>query len=153
MRHLRYLELSGNPLAEETGYRLLVIKTLPWLETLDMHKVGMAWHVRFTWPRLVYARCLKLWQSHGASRGCHRTTRSDDVCLPCNPKMKSLVPLLFSSTETPQQIDLQKGGASGGVRTRRQTRGSLVSRISLDQFSTKYPGANVPPHAVFDPIK
>ena len=42
MRHLRYLELSGNPLAEETGYRLLVIKTLPWLETLDMHKVEMA---------------------------------------------------------------------------------------------------------------
>lgn len=39
MRHLRYLELSGNPLAEETGYRLLVIKNLPWLETLDMHKV------------------------------------------------------------------------------------------------------------------
>lgn len=39
MRHLRYLELSGNPLAEETGYRLLVIKALPWLETLDMHKV------------------------------------------------------------------------------------------------------------------
>eukprot|EP00903_Cladosiphon_okamuranus_P016214 g14961.t1 len=38
MRHLRYLELSGNPLAEETGYRLLVIKALPWLETLDMHK-------------------------------------------------------------------------------------------------------------------
>eukprot|EP00752_Nemacystus_decipiens_P009240 g8253.t1 len=39
MRHLRYLELSGNPLAEETGYRLLVIKTLPWLETLDMYKI------------------------------------------------------------------------------------------------------------------
>ncbi|CAM9155435.1 unnamed protein product, partial [Ectocarpus fasciculatus] len=39
MRHLRYLELSGNPLAEETGYRLLVIKNLPWLETLDMHKI------------------------------------------------------------------------------------------------------------------
>lgn len=39
MRHLRYLELSGNPLAEETGYRLLVVKHLPWLETLDMHKV------------------------------------------------------------------------------------------------------------------
>lgn len=40
MRHLKYLELSGNPLAEETGYRLLVIKHLPWLETLDMHKVS-----------------------------------------------------------------------------------------------------------------
>ncbi|CAM9751468.1 unnamed protein product, partial [Scytosiphon promiscuus] len=39
MRHLRYLELSGNPLAEETGYRLLIIKNLPWLETLDMHKI------------------------------------------------------------------------------------------------------------------
>lgn len=39
MRHLRYLELAGNPLAEEKGYRLLVIKNLPWLETLDMHKV------------------------------------------------------------------------------------------------------------------
>lgn len=39
MRHLRYLELSGNPLAEETGYRLLVVKHLPWLEILDMHKV------------------------------------------------------------------------------------------------------------------
>jgi len=40
MRHLRYLELSGNPLAEETGYRLLVIKAMPWLEMLDMHRVG-----------------------------------------------------------------------------------------------------------------
>lgn len=39
MNHLRYLELSGNPLAEETGYRLLVIKNIPWLETLDMHAV------------------------------------------------------------------------------------------------------------------
>lgn len=39
MHHLRYLDLSGNPLAEETGYRLLIIKSLPWLETLDMHKV------------------------------------------------------------------------------------------------------------------
>lgn len=40
MRHLRYLDLSGNPVAEETGYRLLMIKSLPWLETLDMHKVS-----------------------------------------------------------------------------------------------------------------
>lgn len=39
MRHLRYLDLGGNPLAEETGYRLLVVKNLPWLATLDMHKV------------------------------------------------------------------------------------------------------------------
>ncbi|CAM9263618.1 unnamed protein product, partial [Pylaiella littoralis] len=39
MRHLRYLDLSGNPVAEETGYRLLMIKSLPWLETLDMHKI------------------------------------------------------------------------------------------------------------------
>lgn len=40
MHHLKYLDLTGNPLVEETGYRLLVIKTLPWLEILDMHKVG-----------------------------------------------------------------------------------------------------------------
>lgn len=38
MKDLRYLELDGNPLAEETSYRLLVIKHLPWLEILDMRK-------------------------------------------------------------------------------------------------------------------
>lgn len=43
MHHLKYLDLTGNPLVEETGYRLLVIKTLPWLEILDMHKVGTPW--------------------------------------------------------------------------------------------------------------
>lgn len=54
MRHLRYLDLSGNPLAEETGYRLLVIKSLPWLETLDMHKVhrlGFVWPKKHAWDK------------------------------------------------------------------------------------------------------
>ena len=37
MRHLEELDMHGNPLAEETNYRLHVIKNLPWLHVLDRH--------------------------------------------------------------------------------------------------------------------
>ena len=37
--HLRDLDMSGNPIAEEKDYRLHVVKQLPWLEVLDRHKV------------------------------------------------------------------------------------------------------------------
>jgi len=39
MRHLEELDMHGNPLAEETNYRLLVIRYLPWLHVLDRHKI------------------------------------------------------------------------------------------------------------------
>ncbi|CAM9166402.1 unnamed protein product [Chrysoparadoxa australica] len=39
LRHLKYLDLTGNPLTEEPQYRLLVLKGMPWLEVLDKHRV------------------------------------------------------------------------------------------------------------------
>ncbi|GMH65259.1 hypothetical protein TL16_g04153 [Triparma laevis f. inornata] len=39
MRHLEELDMHGNPLAEETNYRLHVIKNLPWLHVLDRHVI------------------------------------------------------------------------------------------------------------------
>jgi len=39
MKHLKHLDLFGNPLAEETGYRLHTIKALPWLDVLDRRDV------------------------------------------------------------------------------------------------------------------
>ncbi len=39
LRHLEELDMHGNPLAEETDYRLHVIKNLPWLHVLDRHVV------------------------------------------------------------------------------------------------------------------
>lgn len=39
LRHLEELDMHGNPLSEETNYRLLVIKNLPWLNVLDRHKI------------------------------------------------------------------------------------------------------------------
>jgi len=38
-QYLHHLELFGNPLSEETDYRLHVLKRLPWLEVFDRHAV------------------------------------------------------------------------------------------------------------------
>ena len=38
-QYLRHLELFGNPLSEETDYRLHVLKRMPWLEVFDRHAV------------------------------------------------------------------------------------------------------------------
>ena len=40
LRRLQRLDLYGNPLAEETDYRLHVIKALPWLQVLDCQRVS-----------------------------------------------------------------------------------------------------------------
>lgn len=40
LRRLRRLDLYNNPVAEETNYRLHVIKSLPWLHVLDRVKVS-----------------------------------------------------------------------------------------------------------------
>mmetsp|Transcript_9498 Transcript_9498/g.12434 ORF Transcript_9498/g.12434 Transcript_9498/m.12434 type:complete len:686 (-) Transcript_9498:284-2341(-) len=40
-RKLYHLDLFGNPLAEETNYRLKVIKALPWLHVLDRRKITL----------------------------------------------------------------------------------------------------------------
>ena len=39
LRHLKHLDMFGNPLAEEKDYRLHVIKLLPHLEVLDRHVI------------------------------------------------------------------------------------------------------------------
>ncbi|KAH8083939.1 hypothetical protein JL720_8182 [Aureococcus anophagefferens] len=39
LRRLKRLDLYNNPLAEETSYRLHVIKAMPWLEVLDQMKI------------------------------------------------------------------------------------------------------------------
>lgn len=40
LRRLRRLDLYNNPVAEETNYRLHIIKALPWLQVLDRVKVS-----------------------------------------------------------------------------------------------------------------
>ena len=40
LRHLQYLDLQNNPIAEEDNYRLRVIGELPWLSSLDRHEIS-----------------------------------------------------------------------------------------------------------------
>jgi len=35
LRHLKNLDLFGNPISQEDNYRLLIISEIPWLKTLD----------------------------------------------------------------------------------------------------------------------
>ena len=58
LRHLKHLDMFGNPLSEEKDYRLHVIKQLPHLEVLDRHVIteqerAQSMHVKP--PDLVYA--------------------------------------------------------------------------------------------------
>ena len=58
LRHLKHLDMFGNPLSEEKDYRLHVIKQLPHLEVLDRHVITeqeRAQSVHVKPPDLVYA--------------------------------------------------------------------------------------------------
>mmetsp|Transcript_12506 Transcript_12506/g.37583 ORF Transcript_12506/g.37583 Transcript_12506/m.37583 type:complete len:703 (-) Transcript_12506:1788-3896(-) len=91
MRHLEELDMQGNPLCEETNYRLHVIKNLPWLHVLDKHKVTeeeLAQASRLRPPQMsVATQSLKAGKSKKEQEEEEEKRRIETCTLPPDPAL------------------------------------------------------------------